>query len=209
MAEKIVDARGQACPRPVLMTREALGEGGGAVRVLVDNEASAENVRRMAASMGCSVEVARDGADFRVVARPGDAAANAGDGPVPEMVSCERPGAAAEPAGRPVVLIDSDVFGRGDDELGRVLMRGFVKTLKEVRPAPARLIFANAGVRLTTGDSELVDDLRELERLGAEVLSCGTCLDYFGLGDALRVGRVSNMFEIADALLHASSVVKP
>ena len=90
----------------------------------------------------------------------------------------------------------------------------FVKTLKELDPRPERMIFANSGVRVTTegsppaGGSDLIDDLKALERSGVEILSCGTCLDYYGLVDSLRVGRASNMYEIASSLLGAERVVK-
>ena len=88
-------------------------------------------------------------------------------------------------------------------------MRSFIKTIKELDPGPATMIFANAGVRITTEGSDLLDDLRALEEDGVEILSCGTCLDYYNLKEALAVGRASNMYEIATALVEADKVVKP
>jgi selenium metabolism protein YedF len=209
MSEKLVDARGRACPQPVLLTRQAWADGARRIRVLVDNEGSAENVRRMATSLGCRVETSRAGTEIQILAVAGENAPSAAEVPEPELLACETPGADPSLPKRPVVFVDTDQFGRGDAELGRILMRGFLKTLKEVEPLPATLIFANHGVRLTTDGSDLLDDLAELADRGVELLSCGTCLDFLGLEDSLRVGRVSNMYEIASALLRASSVVKP
>jgi len=209
MSEKLVDARGQACPQPVLLTRQAWADGARRIRVLVDNEGSAENVRRMATSLGCRVEVSRAGEEIRILAVADEEVPTSTKAPEPELLACETPGSNPFVPKRPVVFIGSDLLGRGDAELGRVLMRGFLKTLKEIEPLPAELIFANHGVRLTTEGSDLLDDLAELADRGVEILSCGTCLDFLGLEDSLRVGRVSNMYEIASALMRASSVVKP
>jgi selenium metabolism protein YedF len=195
MPEKHVDARGLPCPQPVVLTKKAIDAGGAdTVRVTVDNEIALENVTRLAEGLGRSVAVERDGADTHLVLTKGEGAG-------------ARPGRAAE--AKVVVYVASRLFGVGEEELGRILMRAFVKTLKELDPRPAQAIFANGGVFLTTEGSDLVDDLRELERLGVEVISCGTCLDYYKLVDKLRVGRSSNMYEIASALAGADRVVKP
>ena len=115
----------------------------------------------------------------------------------------------APPSPRAVVLIGAEGIGTGDETLGRILMRAFLKTLKDLEPPPAAMIFVNAGVHLTTAGSPLLDDIRALENRGTRVLSCGTCLDYFHKLDALKVGSVSNMYEIASSLLTADRVVRP
>ena len=107
------------------------------------------------------------------------------------------------------VLVSSQHFGQGDAELGAVLMRAFIKTLREVRPAPSAILFVNTGVNLTTKGSELIDDLRALEELGAKVLSCGTCLDFYGLKEKLQVGSVTNMYNIVATLVSTDRVVRP
>jgi selenium metabolism protein YedF len=109
----------------------------------------------------------------------------------------------------PVVLIAAPGFGHGSDELGGILIRSFLKTLKELRPAPEALIFVNGGVQLTTEGSELIADLCAFAERGSQVLSCGTCLDYFGLKEELRAGRVSNMGEIVSTLAGASHIIRP
>jgi len=199
--EKVLDQRGQACPKPVMATREALQDASVArLRVLVDDEASAENVRRMAASMGCSARVERSGAGAAVLIErtPGALAKTSAQAAAD---SCRGSGV--------VVLFASSLLGEGDPELGRILMRSFVKTLREARPLPSAAIFVNSGVRLTTEGSPLLEDIAALEAAGVEVTSCGTCLDFYGLKDRLRVGRVTNMFEIVSKLTAADRVVRP
>ena len=122
----------------------------------------------------------------------------------------EAPGPARNASSpRVVAFIASDRFGEGDPELGRILMRAFIKTVGELEPRPGKLIFANGGVRLTTEGSDLLPDLAALADQGIEIISCGTCLDFFGLVDRLEVGVASNMYEIAQALVEADRVVKP
>jgi selenium metabolism protein YedF len=108
-----------------------------------------------------------------------------------------------------VVLVDGTTVGRGDDLLGAVLMKSFLHTLKEIAPLPWRLIFINAGVKLATEGSDLLTVLNELEGRGVEVLSCGTCLDFFNLKEKLVAGKVTNMYDIVSSLVAASNVVRP
>jgi selenium metabolism protein YedF len=186
----------------VVQTRRAILEDGvDLVRVVVDQEVSAENIQRLARSQGWDADLARQGDAIHLTLRRPGAAAQ----PAAEPVA-ESSGARTQPV--VVVFVTSDVFGAGDQQLGQLLMRAFVKTLKDLDTLPAKLIFANAGVRLTTAGSDLIADLRGLEELGVEILSCGTCLDYYHLGDALEVGRVSNMYDIATSLVEADRVVK-
>ena len=204
MEEKHVDARGLACPQPVVLTRKAILEPGTErVHVVVDNEVSAENVERMARSLGCEVSVEKSGGETHLILSKGeDVAAAVARQSTTSAVSPPRPP-------KVVVFVTSDLFGTGPEELGRILMRSFIKTLKDLDPPPEKIVFANSGVRLTTEGSDLIDDLRGLESGGTEIVSCGTCLDYFRLSDKLRAGSVSNMYEIASALVEADRVVKP
>jgi selenium metabolism protein YedF len=112
------------------------------------------------------------------------------------------------PAGPLVVFVPSDCLGRGPAELGERLMGAFFHTLLEIAPRPEKIIFINTGVKLVTEGSRALDDLRELVKQGIGVLSCGTCLGYFELKEKVAVGRVSNMHEIATALLEAGRVVE-
>jgi tRNA 2-thiouridine synthesizing protein A len=106
-----------------------------------------------------------------------------------------------------VLLLAADAFGRGAEELGRLVMRSFLHTLSEVSPRPERIILVNSGVRLVIEDSEVLDDLRLLEEQGTEILACGTCLGYYEIQDKVAVGQISNMYEIASILLGAGKIV--
>lgn len=190
---KTVDARGLPCPQPVILARQALAEGGfETYEILVDNEASRENLLKFAAYAKCAVErVATSGAETRILLKPGEGPATL---PEPkEDFTCE-------PASRPVVLITSDGIGRGDDDLARLLMRGFLYTLSASDDPPRRIILMNGGVKLAVEGSESLENLRRLTERGAEVLACGTCLEFFKVTDQLAVGSITNMYEIAEHL---------
>lgn len=107
-----------------------------------------------------------------------------------------------------VIVIASDQVGSGSEELGRVLTRSFIKTIKEAQPRPWRLVFLNAGIHLGLDESPVLEDLHSMERSGVDLLFCGTCLDYFHKKEHLRVGRVSNMGEIVECLMSAGRVVR-
>lgn len=188
----IIDARGLSCPQPVVMTKKAL-EKVDDVTVIVDNAAAEQNVSRLAENHGLAVSVEEkgDGIYLRLT-RPADESLG---GKVPLLF---------EPT---VLLIASSSLGHGDDELGKVLMRSFISTLGESEIKPHKIIFMNSGVKLVVRGSELVDDLRALEKEGVEILACGTCLGHYGLKDAIEVGRVSNMYEITLALMKSTKVV--
>jgi len=108
-----------------------------------------------------------------------------------------------------LVFIDGETVGRGSEELGQILMRSFLITLKELNPLPWRIIFINGGVKLAADESPFLDPLSNLLTLGVEILCCGTCLDYYKLKEKLKVGRISNMFEITSSFLEATNVIKP
>ncbi|MDR1726451.1 MAG: sulfurtransferase-like selenium metabolism protein YedF [Acidobacteriota bacterium] len=198
MSEKIVDARGLACPQPVLLTRKALKDHA-RLTAIVDNETAEQNVTRMAEKEGFKVtrEKRADGI-YLAIAGEG-ALADAPEAPV----AC----AGGGPAGPLVLTIPSDCMGRGDQELGQLLVRTFLHTLGEVAPQPDTLVFFNSGVKLAVEGSPVLEDLRALAAKGAQLLVCGTCLGHFGLKEKLAVGEVSNMYAIAEAWLRAGKVI--
>jgi selenium metabolism protein YedF len=190
----ILDCRAKSCPIPVLETKRLLEEKTPhELQVAVDNEVSRENVRRFLESRGYQVRAEeRDGAIF--------------------LSGVKQKQTEATQAGQEkkvVVFIDAETVGRGDDKLGRILMKSFIITIKELKPLPWRIIFINGGVKLASEGSEALPHVQELENLGIELLSCGTCLDFFNLKEKLGAGRVSNMFEIISSLTDATHVVKP
>lgn len=193
-----IDCRGLKCPEPVLKTREALAESRGGFTVLVDNEAARDNVSRFARTSGCEVELKAVAGGFLISVIPGLESAAA---------SNETP-AACEPSDiSTVVFISSDVLGTGERELGEALMKAFMFASTEAELVPSHLIFMNSGVRLVTENEETAEHVRKLEDLGAVVLACGTCLDFYGLKDELKVGTVSNMYEIQSVLTTAGRLV--
>jgi selenium metabolism protein YedF len=189
---KIVDARGLACPQPVVLTKKALEEVD-QLTTIVDNATAKENVSRLAKKEGCDVEIEEKAEDiFLHLTKTGSKEADL---------------AAVPMAGPTVVVVGGDCMGRGSEELGDILVRSFMHTLNEVEPRPDKLIFFNSGVKLTVEGSEVLEDLKALEEDGAEILVCGTCLDYFQLKDKVAVGQVSNMYTIAETLLGTGRTV--
>jgi selenium metabolism protein YedF len=202
-----VDARGLACPQPVLETRKALEQAAAACfRVLVDNVTARENVTRFARNQGCavSVEDRAVGESVLTITKPATRS-------VPEhqeeLLPCPLPETAAQV--RNLVYIGTNTMGRGDDELGTKLMRGFLRTCIDVAPLPWRMIFINAGVKLTTIDDDAVQAVTVLQDKGVEILSCGTCLQHFGLEKDLKVGKFTNMFEVIESFNAATKVISP
>ena len=195
----VLDCRGMSCPQPVLETKKALQKSpSGEVLVLVDNPASKENVRRFAESQGYRVNISEERGIFQLRLQKTE-------GPLKDSVGAERK---VEGEIQSVVFIESDSIGRGSEELGRILMRSFLHILAEAEFKAAKIILVNSGVKLTCEGSEVLEDLRHLSGQGTEVLSCGTCLDYFGLKTKLQVGRISNMYEILSSLAQAGKVLK-
>ena len=189
---KKIDARGLPCPQPVVLTKKVIEKmEKGTVEVTVDSETSSENILRFATSIGCVASVKREKDNFIVRIEKMQTVfkkENWQDG----MIS---------------VFIRSDSIGRGNDALGKILMRAFLPTLIETQPHPKRVIFMNAGVKLTVEGSEVIDSLIEIEKAGVKLLVCGTCLDFYGIKDRLKVGKVSNMFEIVNLLFNSDKVI--
>jgi selenium metabolism protein YedF len=197
---KRIDARGLACPGPVVEAKKALETGGfELLEVLVDGPTAKENVSRFAAYAGHKVEgiVDDDGAST-IRIRPSASGSADAAGPVKA--------AALGTAAAETIFIASNQIGAGSDELGSLLMRGYLKTLIEAPKLPKRIIFMNGGVRLVAEGSDSHESLAKLAELGVEIIACGTCLDYYKLKEKLAVGRVSNMFEISSFLLAGPSL---
>jgi selenium metabolism protein YedF len=199
---KVVDARGLACPQPVVLTGKAIAAAD-QVTTIVDNAVAVENVTRLAHSKGFSVEVSEkaDGT-YLALHREGAPVAPMAIQP---LTACSAPQPAA---GATVIFVSSDCLGRGSAELGERLMGAFFFTLLELEPKPTKIIFMNGGVKLTAEGSAVLDDLRALAEQSIDILVCGACLSYFDLTKKLAVGRISNMYEIATALIEAGKVVE-
>ncbi|MCX5839537.1 MAG: sulfurtransferase-like selenium metabolism protein YedF [Deltaproteobacteria bacterium] len=204
-----VDARGLACPEPVLLAKKAIAANE-EVTVIVDNEIAVENIRRLAAKSACGFSVIEKEGAFREIAlvRTGPAVQAAAETGVAEAeLSCGV--APAKEVGPLVVILSDNRMGRGDDVLGDVLIRAFVHTIAQLKPLPATIICYNAGVKLAVKDSAVLDDLQQLSQAGVDILVCGTCVNYFGLGDQVAAGRISNMYDIAETMAGAARLVRP
>jgi selenium metabolism protein YedF len=213
-----IDAKGKPCPQPVILAMRALGglKDGETLQVQVDNEAAVENLKRMAQKNGAAVQVKADGANWTVEIVPADSVAGAGGGT--GSADAAQAGQSAEeqarqicamPARGPVVVaVGSAEMGNGDPRLGRILMKSFLYSLTQLDELPQTVLFFNGGVRMTTEGSESIEDLKALESQGVEILSCGTCLDFYGLKDKLLVGGITNMYVIAQTMAGAGNVVK-
>lgn len=207
-SELRIDARGLLCPKPVLETKRALDETAACdIIVLVDNAAACENVSRFARNRGCEVGVRELRSDQFEITIHNLETSPMKDTIVEELPICENVGEPNTP--QCVVYIANDGMGAGDEVLGKKLIRGFLRTLIDVEPRPWRMIFINAGVRLTTLDEDSVEALAVLQEKGVDILSCGTCLEHFGLEGGLQVGRVTNMFEVIESLASAVKIISP
>ncbi len=208
-----IDARGEACPIPVVRTLKALGAlaGPGSVETLVDNEIAVQNLTRMGEGKGCAVTSERLGEKEWRVTVTTMVALGVSDAEA-ESATCEVPGASSFSPAAPknvVVAITSECMGTGDDVLGRKLMGSFVYSLTQLDELPATVLLYNGGAHLSCEGSAALEDLRGLAASGVEVLTCGTCLDHYGIADTLAVGEVTNMYVIAQRLTGASLVVRP
>lgn len=202
-----VNAMGDACPIPVVKTKKAIQSlnGSGAVETLVDNEIAVQNLTKMANQKGYGVRSEKLGENaFKVIMTIGEGAE------VPEIAPDET--CPVTPAGHPkrvVAAISSRYMGVGDEKLGQTLMKAFIYALGQQDVLPSAVIFYNGGAFLTCEESPSLEDLKSLEAQGVEIITCGTCLNFYGLTEQLKVGGVSNMYEIVEKLSGADVVVKP
>lgn len=212
-----VNAMGDICPIPVVKTKKALGElnGPGEIEVLVDNETAVKNVTKMARSSGAEAESEQLGdKQYRVLITVGEDAAE-------KLKSAKSP--AVQPQGQTqqeaaagcrtcvgtVVAVGSDRMGEGSEELGHILIKSFIFALTQLDDLPDKILFYNGGAKLTVEGSESLEDLRTLEEQGVEIMTCGTCLDYYRIKDKLAIGGVTNMYSIVETLQSAMSVIRP
>lgn len=201
--KKQIDGRGLACPAPVLKTKEAIETmDGGQITVMVDNDAAAENVSRFLSYNGFQVSVDTENGISTIegVRDSGTAAASGPAGAEPRDDKSD--------ARKIMVMITSRTMGKGDDELGEKLMISAVKTLKEMGEDLWRLVFVNGGVKLTIEGSGVLEELKELEAQGIDILVCGTCLNHFNVLELKRTGQTTNMLDIITSMQLADKVIQ-
>lgn len=193
-----VDARGLACPMPVIKTKKALEEiKEGIVDVVVSDNVPKENILKFAKSINCEATVMKDEDEEKIIRIiKGNVSSEGAELDIDDKTDSGE-----------VIVIMSNRMGSGNDELGEVLIKSYLFALNESSPLPRSVIFLNGGVELTTKNEACVEHIRLLESKGVEVLSCGTCLDYYNLKQDLKVGAITNMYTIVEAMKSASNVV--
>ncbi len=203
MEKIVVDAKGLLCPQPLIMTKKALKDlpVDREMVVIIDNATSMQNVLRFLKDNNARTEVdERNGVFTLTIQKKSEKLAH------PDAESyCVAPSQAR----RHVIVVRGETMGAGDDELGTILIKAFINTIKEVSPLPESVVFYNRGIFLTLENSPVLDSLYELQSQGVSVLVCGTCADYFGKKDAVKVGTVSNMYTILEAMTAASHIIEP
>ena len=203
-----VNALGDACPIPVVKTKNAMKElgGSGVVETLVDNEIAVQNLTKMANQKGYKVSSKKlSDRQYQVTMEIGENAADKQTAPTEaESETC-----ISDARENTVVVIASATMGEGDPELGRLLMKGYIYALTQLDTLPKTLLFYNGGAALTCEGSASLEDLKSLEAQGVQILTCGTCLNHYGLTDRLKVGEVTNMYVIAETMAGAAKIVKP
>lgn len=198
-----IDAMGKQCPIPLVMLKKSISENGkGQYEISVDNKIAVENIEKLckqskydfkylknADAFICSIgvdEIAKESAHESEIQT--------------ELVHDKL---------NDVYIFDSNVLGDGDDKLGAILIKGFIFTLSQEDHVPKTIICYNSGVKLVCGDSESVQDFKELANKGVDIIACGTCLDYYNLKDCIKVGRIGNMYDIVSTINAATKVVRP
>lgn len=212
-----LDERGKQCPLPVIEAKRALqASPREEAEVLVDNEIAVQNLQKMAAHLGYEAHAEkRSEQEYCVQISPRLSGGEEEPGIVPQT----EPEAAQEQGGEQcsasrirrgmVAVIASDCMGSGDETLGRLLMKGYLYALAQQDRLPQTVLLYNSGAYLSCQGSESLGDLKDLEAMGVEILTCGTCLNHYGLGALLEVGGVTNMYEIVERQTAAEVILRP
>ena len=204
---KEIDARGLSCPAPVLLTKNTIEtEKTEQVRIILDNEASGQNVSRFLSSKNFSVSMDKQGDDIIVTGTVREGGISKEED-APVICDIFEKDHQQKQNKKIMVMISSNCLGRGDDELGGKLVINFIKTLKEMGNELWRLVFVNSGVKLTIENADTLDDLIELEKNAIKILVCGTCLDHFKLLEKKRVGETTNMLDIVTSMQLSDKVI--
>ena len=190
-----VNSVGLACPKPVINTKKELDKiDNGIVVVTVDNDIAKQNILKLSNSLNCESKIIKEEKDLISIE------IKKGENVIIEEKNQDK-------LEDKCIFISSDKIGNGNDELGAVLMKGFIYTLTESKPYPKSILLVNSGVKLSTENYDTVENLKILEEAGVEILSCGTCLDYYGLKESLRLGSVTNMYTIVDIMKNSLQTI--
>lgn len=205
---KTIDARKLNCPQPLILSKKALEEGENEIIVLVDNDTPKQNILKYCNKMGYVADAAeKDGhIEIKIVKTTG----NSPQAKIASEKAYEINEAQAELreiGGKKIYFIGTNLLGSGSEDLGKILMKGFIYTLTQVEPYPETIVFINSGVKLACESSDSIDDLSKLLQAGTKIVSCGTCLDFYLLKDKLKVGEISNMYDIVEIISGSNNVM--
>ena len=195
--KKFIDAKGKACPMPVIMAKKEIDAGVKFFEIEVDNKIAVENLKKLANSQGFTTTIEENNGNFKV---------NFSNG----CEECEEVLAKVEgkkPLGNWSIFVNKEIIGAGNEELGQSLMKMFLYTISEGEDLPKSILFMNGGVKVPTLNEQVVEHLKVLQDKGVELLVCGACLNFYGLEDKLEVGKISNMYDITNAMKEASKVI--
>ncbi|WP_370838033.1 sulfurtransferase-like selenium metabolism protein YedF [Intestinibacter bartlettii] len=204
-----VDAMGDQCPIPVIKTKKALKEitETTLVEVHVDNEIAVQNLSKMAKQKNLEYKCEKLEEQHYIIKIKAES----------EGVSIQQKAPAEndkeicypDRKSNTVVVLSSNQMGNGSEELGQILMKGFIFALTELDELPSTVLLYNSGVKLSTEGSNSIEDLKTLQAQGVEILSCGTCLNYYDLTEKLQVGDVTNMYFILEKMAQADKIIRP
>ena len=203
---KIVDTKGQLCPAPIIAAKKALREvsRGETFLILTDNQTSLNNLLRFLKDNNAGCKVDGPDGDWKLTVTK---TVELPSGASPEEY-CETQVSHFE-KGNFIVVVSSDKMGEGDPDLGTLLIQNFIKALKDIDKLPDKILFYNSGVKLATYDSPVIDHLRDLEKMGVEIILCGTCVNHYSLASEIRTGSIGNMFTIVEIMSKAGNIIKP
>jgi selenium metabolism protein YedF len=204
---KIIDAKGKNCPIPVIMAKKEIDGGNNSFVVEVDNNIAVQNLQKLANSQGFKSEVKEDKENFKVCFSKGSAIADNEE----ECLECneilDKIEENKNSLGSWSVFIGKEIIGAGNEELGKSLMKMYFYTISEGKELPKSILFMNDGVKVPTLNEQAIEHLKDLENKGVEILVCGACLNFYGLEEKLKVGKVSNMYDITNQMKEAAKVI--
>ena len=195
--KKFIDAKGKNCPMPVIMAKKEIDAGVKFFEIEVDNKIAVENLKKLANSQGFTTTVSENDGNFKVDFSNG-------------CEECEEVLAKVEgkkPLGNWSIFVNKEIIGAGDEKLGESLMKMFIYTISEGDDLPKSILFMNGGVKVPTLNEQAIEHLKVLEDKGVELLVCGACLNFYGLEEKLQVGKISNMYDITNAMKESSKVI--
>jgi len=190
---KIIDCTGLNCPMPVINTKKALSDiDEGIIEVIIDNEIAKVNIEKLATNQNMKYDVIDSEGKFIIK--------------ITKELS-EDQKKSIKNNEKFTIVIGTDVMGQGSEELGRILIKGYIFALSESEVKPTDIIILNGGVKLAVEGSNVIESLRKLEKQGIKIQVCGTCLEYYKVKDLLKVGEISNMYSIVETMNSSDKII--